>query len=108
MNLTKFKAGLKEELSEIPLPEDEITEVSTTKITYGSGATFPIEGKTVLDKGDTVKSIEYEIENDELKISVFHKHGLKDIGKSKIVPKGELVRISRKKKLERILKEDNQ
>lgn len=53
-----------------------------------------------------VKEISYELYEDELYISINHSHGILDKVTNKSVSNEDLIRLTRQKKLERIIIED--
>jgi len=102
---TNLQIAIKDILSKLPLPGDEITKVLPRKIIYASGAKFEINSNHRLKKGDFVQNISYELIGNMLKISINHSFSILD-NLTKVISENTLINITRTKKLERILKED--
>ena len=102
MNLNSIRDALVEELTKLPIPGDQIVDVSNQEIEYSTGSRFPAPNDNRLKIGDIVKEISYELHDDELYISINHSLGILDKITNKSISTDDLQKISRKKKLERI------
>jgi phosphate uptake regulator len=105
MDLNAIKEALIEELSKLPIPGDSIVDISNQVIKYQSGSEFPAPIDNRLKKTDTVKEISYELFDDELYISINHSHGILDKVTSKTLQTKELLKITRRKKLDKLFSE---